>query len=122
VNVPIYRQRRCAAVREANARGAQEQAKLEAQIQEIGFRVERSYQRVMESEQALRVYQQEILPASRHSVEAARASYISGRLDFLRLVQSQRQLLVVEEGYYRSLAEYHSRLAELEREVGAPLD
>jgi outer membrane protein TolC len=122
VNVPIYKQKRCAALREANARGAQEQARLESQINEIGFRIEQSYQRVMESEQALRVYQERILPASRHSVEAARASYTAGRLDFLRLVQSQRQLLTVENGYYRSLTEYHSRLAELEREVGVPLE
>ena len=122
VNVPTYKQKRFAAVREANARGAQEQAKLEAQANEIGFRVEQSYQRVMESDSAVRVYQERILPASRHSVEAAQASYAAGRLDFLRLVQSQRQLLVVEEGYYRAVAEYHQRLAELEREVGAPLE
>jgi outer membrane protein, heavy metal efflux system len=122
VNVPIYKQKRYAAVREANARGAQEQAKLEAQANEIGFRVEQSYQRVLESDSALRVYRERILPASRHSVEAAQASYTAGRLDFLRLVQSQRQLLIVEEGYYRAVAEYHQRLAELEREVGAPLE
>jgi outer membrane protein TolC len=122
INMPIYKNKRWAAVREANARGAQEQAQLEARIYEISFRIEQSYQRVKESEETLKVYQQRILPSSRHSVEAARASYTAGRLDFLRLIESQRQLLRVEEGYYRALAEYHQRLAELDREVGGVRD
>jgi outer membrane protein TolC len=122
LNLPIYKNKRWAAIREANARGAREQAQLEASINEIRFRVEQSYQRVKESEQTLKIYLDRILPSARHSVEAARASYMAGRLDFLRLIESQRQLLRTEEGYHRALAEYHQRFAELEREVGGVRD
>jgi outer membrane protein TolC len=119
VNVPIYKRKRWAALREANARGAQQQANLESQINEISYAIERAYQRVQESAEMITVYQEQILPSAGHSVEAAEASYTAGRLDFLRLVESQRQLLLLQDGYYESIAEYHQRLAELEREVGA---
>jgi len=118
INVPIYKQKRWAAVREATSRGAQQQATLESQANEISFQVEQAYQRVLESGETVKVYRDRILPSARHSVEAAQASYTAGRLDFLRLIESQRQLLRLEEGYYDVVAEYHQRLAELEREVG----
>jgi cobalt-zinc-cadmium efflux system outer membrane protein len=120
LNVPVYKQKRWAAVREASARIAQQEAALEAQINEISFEVEQAYQRVVESRQTLEIFQQRILPRSRHSVEAARASYIAGRLDFLRLIESQRQLLSLEDRFYQATAEYHQRLAELQRLVGIP--
>ena len=120
INVPIYKEKRWAAVREATARGAQQQATLESQANEICFQVEQAYQRVQESGETVKVYRERILPSARHSVEAAQASYTAGRLDFLRLIESQRQLLSLEEGYYDAVAEYHQRLAELDRQTGEP--
>lgn len=121
INVPIYKAKRWAAVREASARGAQQQATLESQANEISFLVEQAYQRVQEGAETVKVYRERILPSARHSVEAAQASYTAGRLDFLRLIESQRQLVSLEEGYYAAIAEYHQRLAELDRQTGEPL-
>lgn len=118
VNVPIYKRKRVAALQEATARAAQQQGVLESKAYEISYEVERNYQRVLESADAIRVFEQQILPSARHSVEAAEASYTAGRLDFLRLVESQRQFLLLQDGYYAAVAEYQQRLAELERQVG----
>jgi outer membrane protein TolC len=121
LNVPIYQRKRWAALREANARGAQQQATRESQVYEIIFAVEQAYQRLQESGETIRVYEDQILPSAHHSIEAAEASYTAGRLDFLRLIESQRQLLLLQDGYYEAVAEYQQRLAELERAVGAAL-
>lgn len=118
INVPIYKEKRRASVREADARSAQQQATLDSQAYEISFQVEQAYQRVQESEEAVKVYEERILPAARHSVESAQASYTAGRLDFLRLIEAQRQLLQLEEDYYAAVAEYHQRLSELNRQIG----
>ena len=64
------------------------------------------------------VYEQHLLPTARQSVEAGRAGYLAGSLDFLRLVESQRQSLTVQEQYYETMAEYQRRLAELDRVTG----
>ena len=118
INVPVYKQKRWAAVREARARVARMQAELDAKTNEIIFEVEEARQRVLESRQSLEVYKQRLLPTARQSVEAGRAGYMAGTLDFLRLVESQRQSLSLQERYYESLAEYRQRVAALDRAVG----
>lgn len=120
LNMPLYKEKRWAAVREARARVVQQQAALESQINEITFEVEQAYQRLVESRQSLLVYQERLLPTARQSVDSARASYDAGSLDFLRLVSSQRESLSIQEAYFQAMAEYHKRLAELDRAVGTP--
>ncbi len=119
LNMPVYKAKRWAALREAGARLAKQQAELESQINEIAFEVEQAYRRVEESRQSLDVYEQRILPRAEHSVESARASYVAGRLDFLRLIESQRQLLELQDQYYATVAHYHERLAQLVRVIAS---
>lgn len=118
LNLPIYKQKRWAAVCEARTRIAKEQAELDAKVNEIMFEVEQSYRRVEESRSTLAVYETSILPTVRHSVDAARASYLAGRLDFLRLVESQRQSLEMQDKFYETVAEYWRRVTELSRLTG----
>lgn len=118
VNVPLNTRKRWAAVREAHARSAQQQSTLDTQLVEISFEIEQAYQRVQELAATLTTYKEHILPVARHRVEAAQASYTAGRLDFLNLVESQRTLLGLEIEYYEAIAEYHQRLAELDRQTG----
>ena len=119
LNVPVYKQKRYAAVREASARLSQQQATLDSQINEIMFEVEQAYRRVEESRQAVQVFEDHILPAAEQSVGSAKLSYTAGRLDFLRLIESQRQLLAIQDRYYEAVANYHQRLAELDRAIGS---
>jgi outer membrane protein TolC len=121
LNLPLYKDKRRAAVGEARARLAKEQADLDAQINEIAFEAEQARQQVIESQQSLAVYRDRLLPTAEQSIESARASYMTGRLDFLRLIESQRQLLTLQDEYYAALAEYHKRMAILDRVIGSPL-
>jgi outer membrane protein TolC len=118
VNVPVYKEKRWAAIAEASARLSQQQATLDSQINEIMFEVEQAYRQVEESRQAVLVFEERILPAAEQSVASARLSYIAGRLDFLRLIESQRQLLALQDQYYQAVAGYHERLAQLDRAIG----
>ena len=120
LNVPLYKAKRRAAVGEARARLAIEQANLDSQINEIAFAAEQARQEVIESRQSLAVYQDQLLPTAEKSIESARASYMAGKLDFLRLIESQRQLLALQDEYYTAVAEYHQRLAALDRVIGSP--
>jgi outer membrane protein TolC len=118
LNVPLYKQKRWAAVNEARARIAQQQAELDSLVNELMFDVEQAYRQVEESRGALAVFETRLLPTARHSIDAARASYLAGRLDFLRLVQSQRQLLDLQDRYYEAIAAYRSRVTQLRRLIG----
>jgi outer membrane protein TolC len=44
-----------------------------------------------------------------------------GNIDFLRLLEAPRQRLMLQEKRAEAIAEYHRRLAELERAVAGPI-
>ncbi|MBI3464161.1 MAG: TolC family protein [Planctomycetes bacterium] len=121
VNVPIQRERRRAAVREAMFRANQRRAEFEQQIDTIRNDVQAAYARVVESRRVTELYRQTLLPVAEQNVESARAGYVAARVDFLRLIEAERQLISLQEASYEAEADYHRRLAELERLVGGPL-
>lgn len=121
LNVPIYREKRRAAVREAVFRVRRQRAEFEQRIDTIRNDVQAAYARLVESRRTNELYQQSLLPIARQNVEAARSGYIAAAVDFLRLIEAQRQHFMLQEKSYEAEAEYHRRLAELERLVGGSL-
>lgn len=120
MNVPLYRDKRQAAVREAQWRVARRRAEYEQRIDDVNQQVQVAYERFDESQQTLALYIKQILPAAQLNVRSALAAYESGG-DFLRLIAAQRQLIVLQERYQEAIADYHRRRTELERVVGQPL-
>lgn len=121
MNVPLYREKRYAAVREAQWRLSQRRAEYEQRVDDINREVQTAYERFDEAQQTVRLYVDQILPAAQRNVESAFAAYESSGGDFLRLVAAQRQLIMLRERYQESIADYHRRRVELERVVGEPL-
>ena len=121
VNVPLRNARRSAAVREASNRIAQRRAEYQDRLDQVRYEVQSGLSRASQSQRVVRLYEEKILPAAQRSLDSALANYTSGKLDFLRLIDAQRQLNAQREMYYQTIAEYHRRLAELERAVGEPV-
>jgi outer membrane protein, heavy metal efflux system len=118
LNVPLQRGRRSAAVREASERLQQRCAEYQERLDQVRFEVQSALDRAVQSQQVIRLYEEKILPATQRSVESAQSNYTSGKLDFLRLIDSERQVYTQRDMYYQAIAEYHRRLAELDRAVG----
>jgi outer membrane protein TolC len=119
--VPLRRARRSAAVREASHRVAQRRAEYQTLLDQVRYEVQSGYDRANQGRQVVRLYEEKILPAARRSLESAQVNYTTGTLDFLRLLDAERQLNTQQEMYYRAIADYHRRLAELDRAVGGSL-
>jgi len=120
VNVPLRNARRSAAVREASNRIAQRRAEYQDRLDQVRYEVQSGLSRASQSQRVVRLYEEKILPAAQRSLDSGLANYTSGKLDFLRLIDAQRQLNAQREMYYQAIAECHRRLAELERAVGQP--
>ncbi len=118
LNVPLQQGRRTAALREASYRLQQRRAEYNEQLDRVRYEVQAALDRASQSLQVIRLYEEKILPATRRSLESAQSNYTSGQLDFLRLIDAERQVYVQQDTYYQAIAEYHRRLAELERAVG----
>lgn len=121
MNVPLYREKRYAMVREAQWRLSQRRAEYEQRIDDINREVQTAYERFDEAQQTVGLYTDQILPAARRNVDSAFAAYETSGGDFLRLVAAQRQLIMLRERYQESIADYHRRRVELERVVGERL-
>lgn len=122
LNIPVAWQRRCAAVREAQAKAQQRQAELATLSTEIQFQVQEAHARVEEAQAAIQLFSERLIPAAQASVESADAGYVAGRVDFLRLIEAQRQLIALRQEEAENLAEYHRRWSRLERVVAGPLE
>jgi outer membrane protein TolC len=121
MNLPVRYARRDAAVAEAKARLAQRQAELARLTDQVNFDVQQAYEQARESAQAVRLYDETILPAAQENVRAAQTAYTTGRVPFLSLVEAQRSLVGLRDRSYEAVAEYLRRRAALERAAGGPL-
>jgi outer membrane protein, heavy metal efflux system len=121
VNVPIRYQRRSAAVREACDRLQQRRWEYQNLVDQVHFEVQSAWDRASQAREVVRLYQEKTLPAAERNLESAQANYTTGKIDFLRLIDAERQLNTQRENYHQAVAEYHQRLAELERAVGEPV-
>jgi outer membrane protein TolC len=121
LNIPLRYARRSAAVREAEDRVAQRRAEYQDRLDQVRYEVQSGLDRATQSGRVVHLYDDKILPAAQRSLDSAVANYTSGKLDFLRLLDAERQLYSQREMYYQAIAEYHRRLAELERAVGSPV-
>jgi outer membrane protein, heavy metal efflux system len=118
VNVPLGQTKRAAAVREASERLAQRKAERQERLDAVRYEVQTAADRAAQAREVIRIYEEKILPAAQRSAESALANYTSGKLDFLRLLDAERQVFSQQDMYYQAIAEYHRRLAELNRVVG----
>ena len=121
INIPLHNERRSAAVREAENLVAQRCAEYQDRLDQVHYEVRSAWSRAAQSQRVVELYDQSILPASQRSLDSAVSNYTSGKLDFLRLLDAERQVYSQREMYYQSIAEYHRRMAELERAVGEPV-
>jgi outer membrane protein TolC len=121
LNLPVRRARREGAVAEAQARVAQRRAELDGRVDQVNLQLQEAYEQVVESERAVRLYEQSILPAARSNVEAARSAYETAKVPFLSLVEAQRSRVMLLDRSYEALADYFRRRAALERVAGGSL-
>jgi outer membrane protein TolC len=121
MNVPLNQNRRRAAVNEAMFRVSKMQSEYNQQVDNVRNEVESAFARLDESRNVVRLYDERILPAAQDNVHSAASEYRVGRVDFLRLIAAQQELIMLQENDYEAIADYFRRRAELERVVGTAL-
>ena len=121
LNLPVRYARRQGAVEEARAKIAERRAELAKRIDLVNFQVQEAYEQVQRGEKVIRLYEKTILPAADGNLQAARSAYATGKVPFVSLIDAQRSIVTVKDRYFEALADYHRRLASLERVIGGPV-
>ncbi len=121
MNIPLNQNRRNAAVREAMFKVNKMQAEYEQQIDMVRSEVQSAFARLQASRRTIDLYTGKLLPATRSNVAAANSGYEAGTIDFLRLIQAQREFIDLNEKFQQMIVDYYRSRAELDRVVGAGL-
>lgn len=120
IGLPLQKNRRQGAlVAEARGELAATEADLQARRDEIQSEVARLHSELERDRAQLALYVKSIIPQARAALGAATTSYQVGRVEFLTLLDNQATLFSYELEYFRLLADFATKLAELEQVVGA---
>ena len=69
------------------------------------FEVTSAYERVTQGAAVVRLFEDRTLPAAQRNLDTAMTNYTSGTVDFLRLLDAERQLNEQRQMYYASIAD-----------------
>jgi outer membrane protein, heavy metal efflux system len=121
LNIPIWRRSYRAGELQARAmarRAGYERKDLE---NSLAARMERALYDFENSGREVRLYRDVLVPRAEELVGASEAAYMTGTIDFLRLIDVQQTLLQFQLARERSWTDQQQSLAELEMLVGANL-
>lgn len=121
-SVPLGgRDRQAGNVLEAEARRDQVAADQAA----AGLRVRTDlfalYQQLLQARAEVEGLERDVLPRASEALKLTEYAYERGRYSYLEWVDAQRELLEVERQHIDAAADYHLRLAEIERLTGEAL-
>jgi len=108
-------------ISEAQSVIAQRQAEFDAMRIEVFRQIQESLVRANSAKRLVDLYQNSLRPQSEATLRSTVIAYENDRTDILNLLDSQNTTLDVDYSYFRALAEFEQRMAELELAVGAPI-
>ncbi|MFZ5833611.1 MAG: TolC family protein [Planctomycetota bacterium] len=118
VNLPVYRQRLDAAVREAENRMCATSRRYAAARDRFQAEVCLLLAQYREQQQTLQILNEQIVPRAEETLQLSMESYRTGRADFQQLIDVYRTLLRYRVDLHRRTAMRAQALASLERAVG----
>lgn len=117
-NVPIYRKRLDAGVREAEAQTVASAREYDARCDKAREEIKDLVAQLTSQEQILALFDAEIIPRAEQTLAASTSAYRAGGGDILMLIDNWRRLLEYRVGQQRLEVQMRQTLASLERSVG----
>lgn len=121
MNIPIWRNKYDNLTKSAEATASSARAMVLSEMNAKAFEVKSAALQVEAAERMLALYETSLLPQTELSLESALRNYQSGKIDFLTLLDTERELKRIRLEYANTLTEYRKRVAALERVIGTDL-
>ncbi len=121
VNVPIYRKRLDAGVREAEAKTVATARKYDSLRDQTVQEVKDLFAQATSQHALVQLFRDDIIPRAEQTLQVSSIAYETGQTDFLQLIDNWRQLLRFQVMYRRQESQLQQTLAALERVVGGEL-
>jgi cobalt-zinc-cadmium efflux system outer membrane protein len=121
ITIPIWRGKLRASEAEAAIRIEASQEGYKSIETKTLSRVNELFFEVKTASEEVNLYKYSLIPQAEQSLKASEVGYLAGKVDFLNLLDSERMLLQIKIGYFKSIADLGKSLAQLERVVGKDL-
>ena len=114
ISVPLYRKRLSAGVAEAEGQLRATQSAVESVRRQLRFRTQERLTQLKTTERVATLYGEGIVPQDRMSLEAALASYQTGKIPFIAVLEALTTLYNDRATHFRLIASHEQTLASLE--------
>jgi outer membrane protein TolC len=122
VKIPVYfRSKQRAALTEQTQVLSEARHAFQATAQSLNFRIADDYSSAETSLQLINLYQKTVIPQAKLAVDSALASYETGTVDFLSVLNNNAAALEYEMDYHEQMLNYHLALSRLEEASGLGL-
>jgi outer membrane protein TolC len=118
-DLPIWRTKYRAGVREAEKRIESSQADLEAAEKQISYDVQDAHFKSLTARRTVDLYKNSLIPQAEARFKASEAAYRIGQVSFLELLESERFLLNARVMEAMAEGNLGTQLARQERATGA---
>ncbi len=122
LNLPIYRNKLDAGLREAQFKAVADSRKYDADRDKTYREIKELFVQIKAQREILAMFEQNIYPKSKQALDLASTDYEVAKLDFLSLITAWRGVLQVELQIARFEAEIGKAVASLERVVGCEVN
>ncbi len=119
MNLPVYKKRIDAGVREAQTRALSNARKYERLKDETMEGVADLFAKINSQQENLRLFRNDIIPKQKLTLEQSIDDYQVGKVDFLQMIDNWRQLLRFHIAEKRFETDLQQSLAALARQIGS---
>ena len=117
----VNRRKHESEISEAQVTVAERQAEYDALRLAVFQQIQQALVRANSAKRLVDLYQNSLRPQSEATLRSTVIAYENDRTDILNLLDSQNTTLDVDYAYFRAIADFGQRMAELELAVGAPV-
>jgi cobalt-zinc-cadmium efflux system outer membrane protein len=121
INIPLQQASRRAQERESEAMLSATRARRDATASQVLGELAENLSAIEAARQSEELAQSRLLPQAELGFQSALAAYETGRIDFITLLDAQRQIRQARQSQLKAQAEAQVRLAEVERLLGEDL-
>ena len=118
IDLPIWRSKYRAGVREAERKIEASEAALQAAQQQTSFEIQDASFKLLTAQRTLNLYTKELIPQAEMRFHASEAGYRTGKVNFIDLLESERFLLNARIMAAMAEGNVGMQMARLERAVG----
>lgn len=121
INVPIYRKKLEAGVREAEAQAVSSAREYDAMKDRTESEIKDLFAQALSQKDLADLFRKDIVPKAEQTLDVSLAAYRVGQTDFLQLIDNWRQLLKFQITVHQLDSQLRQTLSSLERVIGGTM-